>query len=330
MVNISESLLATGDDAGAVKLWDIRVGNNAVKQWDWHDDYVSGFCYNSDHSTLLSIGGDAVLCAYDLRVGSKSYNDRESQQNKASRSDDQEAELSCVCLCKSGRKVLCGTQDGVILVFSWGRWGDCSDRFPGHPETVDCMLRVDESTVLTGSSDGLIRVLSVHPNKAREGGHTLFLCLLDSIDSISISIVQVLGVLGDHEDFPVEAMVRTADGRLLASIAHDEKVRFWDTAPFADDEPDEGAEGGEGEGEGEDDKVDGRLQGKRRMDEEPVEGEEEWEDEDSSDTGDDEMNQSDGGGFSDDDEDEGDEDDAKGKGSRGRLPTRNEQFYADM
>ena len=57
----------------------------------------------------------------------------------------------------------------------------CTHRFPGHPETVDCMLKIDESMLLTGSSDGLIRVVSIQPNK-------------------------ILGVVGDHDDFPVEGM----------------------------------------------------------------------------------------------------------------------------
>ena len=26
-----------------------------------------------------------------------------------------------------------GTQEGVLLIFSWGDWGDHSDRMPGHP-----------------------------------------------------------------------------------------------------------------------------------------------------------------------------------------------------
>jgi len=47
---------------------------------------------------------------------------------------------------------------------------------------VDCLWKVDESTVVSGSSDGLVRVVSIQPNK-------------------------VLGVLGDHDDFPVEGMV---------------------------------------------------------------------------------------------------------------------------
>ena len=50
-------------------------------------------------------------------------------------------------------------------------------------EPVDCLWKVDENTMAASSSDGLVRVVSIHPNK-------------------------VLGVLGDHADFPVEGMVR--------------------------------------------------------------------------------------------------------------------------
>ena len=109
------------------------------------------------------------------------YDLRKPSEKNVERSDDQEAEITCIETVKHGKKVVCGTQDGVMLFFSWGRWGDQSDRYPGHPETVDCCVKIDERTMLTGSSDGLIRALQVHPNK-------------------------LLGVLGSHDDFPVEGM----------------------------------------------------------------------------------------------------------------------------
>lgn len=46
-----------------------------------------------------------------------------------------------------------------------GDWGDISDRFPGHPESVDALVRCDDDIVFTGSSDGLIRVVQILPNK---------------------------------------------------------------------------------------------------------------------------------------------------------------------
>ena len=76
------------------------------------------------------------------------------------------------------------------------------------------MLKVDESTVLTGSSDGLIRVVSLMPN-------------------------QLLGVVGDHDDFPVETMRYSVDRTLVASLSHDLVVRFWDVSCFLDDVDDQ-------------------------------------------------------------------------------------------
>ena len=41
-----------------------------------------------------------------------------------------------------GRKVVVGSQGGVLLLYSWGCWADCSDRAPGHPQSVDALLKV--------------------------------------------------------------------------------------------------------------------------------------------------------------------------------------------
>eukprot|EP01038_Epipyxis_sp_PR26KG_P007724 gene7724-10497_t len=182
LINISEQQIATGDDSGEVKLWDIRVPNEAVMTWHSQEDFISGLVYNDDKHSLISVSGDATLCAFDLR-----------NHNNINRSDEQESEIHCVTIIKDGKKILCGTQDGVVLVFTWDRWGDCSDRFPGHPQSVDCIWKIDESTIITGSSDGLIRVLSIQPNK-------------------------VLGIIGDHEDFPVEGLSVSCDRNILATI----------------------------------------------------------------------------------------------------------------
>lgn len=56
------------------------------------------------------------------------------------------------------------------------------------------------------------------------------------------SIVQIfpnklLGLLGDHEDFPVEVIKFSPDKRLLGSVSHVNKVHFWDTAFLYEDDP---------------------------------------------------------------------------------------------
>ncbi|KAI0237056.1 WD repeat-containing protein jip5, partial [Massospora cicadina] len=66
-----------------------------------------------------------------------------------------EDELLSVALVKDGKKAVVGTQNGVLNLFTWGDWGDLSDRFMGHPESVDAVVKFDEDTVVTGSSDGI-------------------------------------------------------------------------------------------------------------------------------------------------------------------------------
>ena len=315
---ISEHTLVTGDDGGEVKLWDLRAGSQekaAVMQWNLHEDFVSGFAYNPEAGSLISVSGDSTLCMYDLRNKKNHW-----------RSDEQESELQCVQILKAGRKVVAGTQDGVMLLFSWDQWGDCSDRYPGHPEAVDCMQKIDESTVITGSSDGLLRVVSLLPNK-------------------------ILGVIGDHEEFPVEGLSASRDARLLASFAHDEIVRFWDISMFADDDGEDfdpevpemsgikaqtgkntaksgkkatGAVpgvGADGDAESSDDEIDGE------------EGEE-WGDMDSEDEGED-MEEEEGVQESaeemdsSDSDSDGSSDEGPAKG-RARLPTSSEKFFADL
>jgi WD repeat-containing protein 55 len=85
MTLLDNNTIATGDDTGVVKLWDTRVGDKDIMNWKLHEDFVSGFAHNEEKKILLSVAGDATLCAYDLRKQANSF-----------RSDDQESEIHCV------------------------------------------------------------------------------------------------------------------------------------------------------------------------------------------------------------------------------------------
>ena len=75
---------------------------------------------------------------------------------------------------------------------------------------------------LTGSSDGIVRVVQLHPNK-------------------------LLGVVGAHDDFPVERMRYSRDRQLLGTSSHDNVVRMWEVGFLF--EPDD-AEGDDAMAEG--------------------------------------------------------------------------------
>lgn len=57
--------------------------------------------------------------------------------------------------------MVCGTGDGILNLFTWGEWGDITDRFPGHPLSIDSCVAVSDNIVCTGSMDGIIRWVAI-------------------------------------------------------------------------------------------------------------------------------------------------------------------------
>jgi hypothetical protein len=141
------------------------------------------------------------------------------------RSDNLEDELLSISIIKDGNKVVTGTQDGILYVWSWGYWGDASDRFPGHPQSIGSLINIDDTTLCTGSSDGIIRVVSIQPNK-------------------------LLGVVGEHstDDFPIERLKVSRDRQqenldmFIASTSHDGAVKFWNVQFLYDKDDEENEE----------------------------------------------------------------------------------------
>jgi WD40 repeat protein len=224
------ALLATGDDAGGVRVWDERIcgqkkglssanrPHGCVLSWQENEDYISGLEHSDDGHTLLATSADGRLSVFDLRMARANNNGQKPYRL----SDPQDDELLSLKIMKNGRKVVCGTQEGVLSVFSWGTWGDCSDRFPGHPSSIDALLKVDEDTLLTGSSDGWIRVVQIHPDK-------------------------FLGVLGeDHGGFPIEKLDFNSNRDVVGSVSHDNYVRLFDARVIQEGfgEEDDDEEGG--------------------------------------------------------------------------------------
>jgi WD repeat-containing protein 55 len=142
-------------------------------------------------------------------------------------------ELLSVALLKGGSTVVTGTQEGVLQVWEWGKWlwgdddeeEDGPEHFTGHPSSIDAVLAVDDDAVVTGSSDGIIRLLTVHPNK-------------------------LVGIIGEHGDggLPVERLAWSRDKRVLASASHDNTVKLWDVAYLFEDDDDGGDDDGDGAG----------------------------------------------------------------------------------
>ena len=327
-------LIVTGDDSGAVRLWDSRIcrqskGSNSnnntkqnpfdnlmkppqgcVMQWKVNHDYITDFTCSKDGSHLLATSADGTLSVFDTRFVHRKHTPRsvilpevdladpnqQLEQPKQTweksgyiQSDNQEDELLALCLIKNCSKVLCSSQQGILSLFSYGKWGDISDRFPGHPQSVDALLKIDEDTVLTGSSDGLVRAVQLLPNT-------------------------LLGVLGSHEGFPVEELRWSAGRKIVGSLSHDEYIRLWDGSFLNDDDNDSyDGQGDDVMEEGETNKTKSALTG---------DDSDEWEDLDQDDEN---MNDS-----VDSDSDHSENRGDKPKTRPNIFKSANEEFFQDL
>lgn len=221
--------MATGDDDGIVRLWDPRCPPEGdaeakpLRSYDHHSDWITDmlWCTHLDpprlkkkdqeddlkrkrdeeraRSRLIVTSGDGTLSVIDIHGGKKGVEV----------SEDQEDELLSIASIKNGKKLVVGTQLGVLSLWAPDRGLlDHADRFPGHPSSVDALCTLDQDTVLTGSSDGLIRVVQLFPHK-------------------------LLGIVGDHGGMPIECMKRK--GHLIASIGHGNECKLTDLAPLLEE-----------------------------------------------------------------------------------------------
>ncbi|XP_021375127.1 WD repeat-containing protein 55-like [Mizuhopecten yessoensis] len=202
MLVTGENFLATGDDDGHLKVWDLRT-NRAEMEVKHNEEFISDMEIDDQHKILITTRIYRNLSVHEpprLKVRRKRMDIQ---------SELFDSELLSLARLKEKEKIVCGTGEGVLNIFNWGEWGNISDRFPGHPMSVDCMVAVTDNILCTGSSDGIVRAVNILPNR-------------------------FLGVLGDHDEFPVENLSLSHDGNLLASCSHDQTIKFWNTSDFRD------------------------------------------------------------------------------------------------
>jgi len=191
-------LFAVGDDDGGLRIFDTRQ-KKATVRWQESEDYISDLAFREDTGAICATSGEGTLAVYDVRkAGTKGL---------IAMSDFQEDELLSCCIMKGGKRVVCGSQSGVLAVFFWGDFGDQKDRIKGHPLSVDTMVKLDEETLLTGSSDGKVRVVGVYHHERNNS---------------------VVGIAADHGDYPLERLALSPCGGLFASVSHIQPaVKLW-------------------------------------------------------------------------------------------------------
>ncbi|XP_029381928.1 WD repeat-containing protein 55 [Echeneis naucrates] len=188
---VDENLLATGDDGGTLKVWDMRKGT-AIMDLKHHEDYISDITVDQNKKILLTASGDGTMGVFNIK-----------RRRFELLSEYQSGDLTSVALMKRGRKVVCGSSEGTIYIFNWNGFGATSDRFAVKAESVDCILPITDNIMCTASMDGYIRAINLLPNR-------------------------VIGCIGQHVGEPIEELAKSRDSRFLVSCAHDQLIKFWD------------------------------------------------------------------------------------------------------
>ncbi|XP_053574577.1 LOW QUALITY PROTEIN: WD repeat-containing protein 55 [Bombina bombina] len=193
---IDENIFATGDDSGMLKVWDLRR-DVAFMEMKNHEEYISDMAIDQNKKMLLTTSGDGTMGVFNIK-----------RRRFELLSEFQNGDLTSVAIMKRGKKVVCGSSEGSVYLFNWNGFGATSDRFAVKAESIDCMIPITDNIVCTGSTDGIIRAINILPNR-------------------------VVGSVGQHPGEPIEQLAKSRDGRLLASCAHDQKVKFWDTSSLS-------------------------------------------------------------------------------------------------
>lgn len=202
IVNLTESTIASGDDEGCIKVWDTRQ-RSCSNSFNAHEEYISDITFAADSMKLLATSGDGSLSVCNLR-----------SSKIQTRSEFSEEELLSVAIMKNGRKVICGTQSGTLLLYSWGFFKDCSDRFVDlSPNSIDALLKLDEDRIITGSENGIISLVGILPNK-------------------------IIQPIAEHSEYPVERLAFSHDRKYLGSASHDHLLKLWDLNELLQDSED--------------------------------------------------------------------------------------------
>lgn len=198
MLPIDNYLLASGEDDGQVVIWDFRMAS-PVACFEDCAEYISSLAVSKDKKTLLAVSGEGVISSYNVKS-------RKLQMQ----SESFDCDFLSLGIIKEGTKVVIGTNEGSLNIFNWGEYQNISDRFPGHPGSVDCMAVISDDIVCTGCEDGKVRAVQLFPTR-------------------------FLGVLGHHNGFSVESLSVSHDSKILASTSHDQTIKFWDLSCIEDE-----------------------------------------------------------------------------------------------
>ncbi|GFR98709.1 WD repeat-containing protein 55, partial [Elysia marginata] len=144
LVVTGDKFVATGDDDGVLKVWDMRTKTCTVEMKEC-DDFISDMIVDDNKKLIIASSGEGTLTAFNIR-----------RKRMEMQSELFDSELLCLAKMKQGQKLICGTGEGTLNLFNWGEWGNLSDRFPCGDAQINCIMPVTEYVAVIGTDDGFL------------------------------------------------------------------------------------------------------------------------------------------------------------------------------
>ncbi|XP_063239786.1 WD repeat-containing protein 55 homolog [Bacillus rossius redtenbacheri] len=193
---VDRNMFTSGDEAGTVKLWDLRKPG-AVFSLKEMDDYVSKMVTTDSRRHVVCSSGEGTLTSINL-----------SSRKLHMQSEMYDAELTSLALLRSDTKVVVSSSKGTLFLFNWGEFGLHNDEFPGNKRSINALIPISDNIVVEACEDGVLRATHMFPHRH-------------------------LGVVGQHQ-FSVECLDISGDGTYVASSSHDQLIKFWNIKYFED------------------------------------------------------------------------------------------------
>ena len=216
---VSEHALAVCFDEGTLNVFDTRtftpIYGSSLEQLGGAAEtgnFFSALLPSRDRALLFAPCSDGNLYTFDLRRPAA------AADKLFARTAGYDEELTAVAALEG--QLVCGTSSGNLQLYKWGLFGQYVDRLPALAKEVGCLAAVDAETLAVANDDGRVRLWRFNPHRV---------CALEPHAE-------------DGEPLPIERIDVSRCRRILASIAHDRAVRFYD---LTDLEAFEAAEGGE-------------------------------------------------------------------------------------
>ncbi|KAL0273061.1 UNVERIFIED_CONTAM: hypothetical protein PYX00_005826 [Menopon gallinae] len=196
LYELDDNIICSGDENGTVKMWDIRQ-NDPILSFTECEEYISDMISKDGKKFLVCSSGDGTLTAFNI-IAKKPY----------VQSEEYDAELNSMQLCKLDTKLVVGSSNGKMYFFNWGEFGYHSDEYFGVKGAINSVLAVTENMALAAYDDGLIRAYNFYPHRH-------------------------IGIAGQHKS-SIEALDISHDGDFVASCSLDQCVKFWNIRYFED------------------------------------------------------------------------------------------------